>query len=84
MNAADARELHSPGPGSVYTETIVYAAPEQFVNDAPYQLAIISLAAGGRLTGRIAGDRAQIGDPVDFVEFRNGIPFFQKSAARDS
>ena len=84
MNPSETVEPKSPGPGFVYTETVVYAAPEQFVGDAPYQLAIISLASGGRLTGRIAGDRAQIGDPVDFVEFRNGIPFFQKTPARDS
>ena len=29
--------------GVVYTETVVHAAPEQFVADAPYQLAIVSL-----------------------------------------
>jgi uncharacterized OB-fold protein len=66
--------------GIVYTETVVHAAPEQFVADAPYQLAIISLDEGGRLTARIAGDRVAIGDRVTFVEDRNGIPFFRKSA----
>ncbi len=72
--------MNSPGSGTVYSETVVYSPPEQFVADAPYQLAIISLAAGGRLTGRIAGDRVQIGDAVDFAEFRDGIPFFRKAA----
>ena len=67
--------------GLVYTETVVHAAPEQFVADAPYQLAIVSLNAGGRLTGRIAGERAQIGDAVEFTELRNGIPFFTRAAA---
>ena len=38
--------------GVVYTETVVHAAPEQFVADAPYQLAIVSLEDGGRLTVR--------------------------------
>jgi uncharacterized OB-fold protein len=64
--------------GVVYTETVVYAAPEQFVADAPYQLAIVSLDGGGRLTARIAGDRVQIGDAVEFAEDRGGIPFFRK------
>jgi uncharacterized OB-fold protein len=68
----------APGPGTVYTETVVFAAPEQFVADAPYQLAIVSLDEGRRLTARIAGDRVQIGDPVEFVEFRDGVPFFRK------
>lgn len=65
--------------GVVYTETVVHAAPEQFVADAPYQLAIVSLEEGGRLTARIEGERVVIGDCVDFAEDRNGIPFFRKA-----
>ena len=72
--------LASPGPGVVYTETVVFAAPEQFVAEAPYQLAIISLDSGHRLTGRIHGNRVAIGDRVEFLEFRNGIPFFQAAS----
>jgi uncharacterized OB-fold protein len=64
--------------GIVYTETVVHAAPEQFLADAPYQLAIVSLDGGGRLTGRVSGARVQIGDLVEFAEDRNGIPFFRK------
>ena len=65
--------------GVVYTETVVHAAPEQFIADAPYQLAIVSLEEGGRLTARIDGERVVIGDRVDFVADRNGIPFFRKA-----
>jgi hypothetical protein len=65
--------------GIVYTETVVHAAPEQFVADAPYQLAIVSLDQGGRRTVRIAGDRVQIGDAVELIEERDGIAFFRKS-----
>lgn len=64
--------------GTVYTETVVHAAPAQFVADAPYQLAIISLDDGGRRTGRISGDRVKIGDAVEFAEERNGTAFFRK------
>ena len=64
--------------GVVYTETLIHAAPEQFVADAPYQLAIVSLDSGGRITARIDGPRVQIGDAVDFAGDRNGIPFFRK------
>ena len=70
----------NPGPGFVYTETIVYSAPEAYVNDAPYQLAIIQLENGSRVTGRIDGERAAIGERVAFVEFRNSVPFFRKQA----
>jgi len=72
--------MNNPGSGTVYTETVVWSAPEAYVNDAPYQLAIIELDGGRRLTGRIEGDRVQIGDKVAFAEFRNNVPFFRKNA----
>ena len=65
--------------GTIYTETVIYAAPEQFVKDAPYQLTIVTLEDGKRLTARIDGDRVEIGDPVQLVEYRDGIPFFRKA-----
>ena len=34
--------------GVVYTETMVFAPPEQFAADAPYQLAIVTLEDGKR------------------------------------
>jgi uncharacterized OB-fold protein len=68
------------GPGVVYTETVVFAAPQKFVADAPYQLAIIGLDEGGRITARIAGERVQIGDSVEFLEYRDGVPFFRRKA----
>jgi uncharacterized OB-fold protein len=65
--------------GNVYTETVVHAAPAQFVADAPYQLAIVTLEEGRRATVRILGDRVQIGDKVEFAEDRNGVAFFRKA-----
>ena len=64
--------------GVIYTETVVYAPPEQFAADAPYQLVIVALEDGKRLTARIAGDRVAIGDAVELTETRNNIPFFSK------
>ncbi|HLG95636.1 MAG TPA: OB-fold domain-containing protein [Bryobacteraceae bacterium] len=72
--------MTNPGSGTVYTETVVYSPPEAYVNDVPYQLAIVQLENGRRLTGRIQGERAQIGDRVSFVEFRNSVAFFRKAA----
>lgn len=69
--------------GVVYTETIVHSPPEQYAADAPYQLAIIDLDSGGRLTIRILGkephERAHIGDRVVFVEERNGVAYYRKA-----
>jgi uncharacterized OB-fold protein len=67
------------GSGTVYTETVVYSPPEAYVNDVPYQLAIVELENGRRITGRIDGERAQIGERVVFADFRNQVPFFRKA-----
>lgn len=76
MSTTTANDL---GSGTVYTETVVYSPPEAYVNDVPYQLAIVELEGGRRVTGRVSGERVQIGDRVRFTEFRNNVPFFTKS-----
>jgi uncharacterized OB-fold protein len=68
--------------GVVYTETIVHAAPEQYVADAPYQLAIIELGDGGRITARIL-DRARIGERVTFVEERGGVAYYRNAIVKN-
>jgi uncharacterized protein len=70
----------NPGNGTVYTETVVFSPPGQYVNDAPYQLAIVDLDSGGRLTARIlpGTGRVQIGDRVVFAENKNGVAFYAR------
>ena len=70
----------SLGSGRVYTETVVWSPPEAYVKDAPYQIAIVLLDGGGRVTARILGDRVRIGDAVRFAEHRDGVPYFGKAA----
>jgi len=65
--------------GIVYTETVLYSAAEAFTADIPFQTAIVTLDEGGRVTGRIRGERVTIGDRVTEVEMREGVPFFQKA-----
>ena len=65
--------------GTIYTETVIYSAPEAFAKEAPYQTAIVTLEGGGRITGRVVGDRVAIDDRVVEVETRNGVPYFQKA-----
>jgi uncharacterized OB-fold protein len=65
--------------GVIYTETVIHSAPEAFASEAPYQTAIVTLEGGGRVTGRILGDRVAIDDPVVEVERRNGVPYFTKA-----
>ena len=65
--------------GTVYTETVIWSAPEACAADVPYQTAIVALDGGGRVTVRVLGDRVAIGDRVTETEPRGGIPFFQKA-----
>jgi uncharacterized OB-fold protein len=66
--------------GTIYTETAIYSTTEAFAADVPYQTAIVSLDSGGRVTGRISGERVRIDDRVARVETRDGVPFFRKIA----
>jgi uncharacterized OB-fold protein len=65
--------------GVIYTETVVHMAPPAFEKDVPYQVAIVTLESGERLTVRIEGARVSIDDRVVLVETRGGVPFFRKS-----
>jgi uncharacterized OB-fold protein len=64
--------------GTVYTDTIVRAAPEKFASEAPYQVIIVTLDAGGRVTARVDGETLAIGDRVIEAEPRTGVPYFRK------
>jgi uncharacterized OB-fold protein len=64
------------GKGKIYSCTTLYAAAEPFEKDLPFQIAIIELEGGVRLTGRILGARVDIGDDVALVEERGGVHFF--------
>jgi len=66
--------------GTIYTETVVYLAPEAFAADVPYQVAIVTLQDGTRVTGRVLGERVTIDDRVEQVELRDGIPYFRRVA----
>lgn len=70
--------------GVIYTETVIHSAPAEFVNEAPYQLVIVSLdgEGAGRRTGRVRGAaRVAIGDRVTLVEESpTGVAWFAPSA----
>jgi uncharacterized OB-fold protein len=64
--------------GIVYTETVVHLAPERFAADVPYQVVIVKLDDGGKITARVDGERAAIDDRVIESTSRDGISFFRK------
>ena len=65
--------------GIVYTETVVHMAPEQLASEAPYQLVIVTLSDGKRVTARITGEAVSIGDSVELAETRDGVAFFKRA-----
>jgi hypothetical protein len=55
--------------GEIFSYTAVHTPPSAFAADAPYTVAVVELADGGRLLGRVAADHADvaIGDPVELA-----------------
>jgi uncharacterized OB-fold protein len=55
--------------GQVFSYTAVHTPPPAFAADAPYTVAVVELADGGRLLGRVAADYddVAIGDPVELT-----------------
>ena len=66
--------------GRVYTDTVVHLAPERFAADVPYQVVIVDIDGGSRITARIDGERVTIGDELVEVESRAGVAFFKMRA----
>ena len=55
--------------GQIFSYTEVHTPPPAFAEDAPYTVAVVELADGGRLLGRVTADYAdvEIGDPVELT-----------------
>jgi len=66
--------------GVVYTETVVRTPPEKYVEEAPYQIAIVDLPGAGRKTVRILGEYVTIGESVSFDSYRDDVPCYRRSA----
>jgi uncharacterized OB-fold protein len=64
------------GQGTVYSCTTLHAAATPFEKDLPFQIAIIELQEGPRLTARIEGQKIKIGDKVKQIAERNGVQVF--------
>lgn len=68
------------GQGTVYSCTMLHAAATPFEKSLPFQIAIIQLEEGPRLTARIQGEKVKIGDKVKQIEESNGVQVFALSA----
>lgn len=67
---SETREVPGPGKGKIYTHTTIRIAPEAYRDQAPYEIAIVELAPGLRVTARIVSDQPetalQVGQDVEF------------------
>jgi uncharacterized OB-fold protein len=76
-----ARDKFAPvmasGRGRVYSCTTLYAAAEAHEKDLPFQIAIIELEEGARLTARITGPAVAIGDAVELAGESDGVYRFR-------
>lgn len=59
--------------GLVLTETVIHVAPEHLVAEAPYQIAIVRLDDGRRLTVRVDGERVAIDSVVEVEQAADGV-----------
>ena len=71
-------QIELSGRGTVYSHTTLHAAAERFEKDLPFQMAIIKLEEGPRLTARIEGAPVAIGDSVQVAREAGGVWFFTK------
>ena len=70
------RAAEAAGRGHVYSCTMLHAAAAAHEADLPFQIAIIELEEGARLTARITGPPVAIGDAVQLTGEREGVHFF--------
>lgn len=73
------------GRGTLYSETVVHAAPGVFASEAPYRVGIVDLAEGLRLATRLVRGETQVrlDGPVELVvlQFTDGPLFAARPLA---
>jgi uncharacterized OB-fold protein len=68
--------IETSGKGTIYSFTVVHRAPAQFVDAAPYVVALVDLADGVRMMTNVVGcapSAVRIGAAVE-VEFEDVTP----------
>jgi uncharacterized OB-fold protein len=78
--ASAVRPIHLSGRGALTSFTTIRVPPTVFLGQEPYDIAVIDLDEGLRVTARLAvpeGREAMIGDPVIFHEMRPYGPVFR-------
>jgi len=64
------KEAKLSGIGTVYSYTTIRVAPEAYRDQAPYDIAIVEMKSGVRITARVQAEvagKVQIGEQVKFL-----------------
>lgn len=72
-----------PGEGRLVSWTVIRRPPTKFKGEGAYAIAIVDLASGLRVTGRLAAV-PEVSEPsaaVHAVAFRNGTYIFEETRA---
>ena len=75
---------HIPGTGTVASWTVIRRPPVRFRGEGPYAIAVVDLAAGVRVTGRLSRipeDGLRPGAPVVAVGQSQQVIIFEEVAA---
>lgn len=68
------------GRGTLVSWTTIRRAPTQFRDDVPYDVCVVDLPNGQRVTGRLAsGIDASVGAPLVVTQMRGDTPIFSSS-----
>ncbi len=69
--------LDVEGSGTLVSWTTIRRAPTQFRDEVPYDVCVVDLPGGHRVTGRLAeSDRVGVGVPVVATALRGDTPIF--------
>ncbi|MDZ5471357.1 OB-fold domain-containing protein [Bacillus sp. 31A1R] len=66
-----------PGEGTVFTHTTIHVSSSEFAHLAPYTVALVELADGLRVTGRVTG-KVEINDQVTCVSNEENLYVFDR------
>lgn len=72
-----------PGRGTLVSWTVIRRPPTKFKGEGAYAIAIVDLASGLRVTGRLAAvpESIEPGAAVHAIAFRNGATIFEETHA---
>ena len=70
-------EVLESGKGTIYSHTSIYVSTEQFASQIPYEVILVELANGLRITARIETNDVEIGKPVELSHVQDSVYWFK-------